>query len=209
MNHTRGFYLAFFFLTGCAISRKVDYGTIYSNVPAFNQRIAIASWDQREQILSGARKPDFVGYTRSGAGIAYPMGTESGRPFTDDLSTSISSSLTKYGSKTIVVLTQTSQKESQILAKLINTKSDRLVLIDCKQYFTDGYGATSLNYNLQISIYSSAGDLIKQKSFNGKRALGGSAAWGPGNYKQYMPEALKKLIGEIFNDPEITAAFQN
>ena len=49
---------------------------------------------------------------------------------------------------------------------------------------------------------------MKQKSFSGKRELGGSKAWGAGNFKEYIPEVYKKLLEEIFNDPEIVAAMQ-
>jgi hypothetical protein len=62
---------------------------------------------------------------------------------------------------------------------------------------------------LLINIYSNDGTIIKQKTFSGKRPLGGSVAWGPGKYKQYMPEAFKKLIEEIFNDGDIVSALKN
>ena len=165
------YFLALCLLMSCAISRKVEYEGIYANVPAFKQKIAIATWDQREQVLTGARNPDFVGYTRSGAGIAYPMGTESGKPFADIASVDISSSLSAKGSTTKIVMTQSSTQESKIIEQLKKTKSKKLILIDCRQFHTDGYGATSLMYNLQVTIYSEDGSNLKQKTFNGKKPL--------------------------------------
>lgn len=209
MKTTILWIMAFCMLTGCAISRKVDYEGVHANIPDFRQHIAIASWDQREQVLSAARKTDFVGYMRSGAGIAYPMGTESGKPLMDVMSTDIAESLKAKGNSTMVVITQPTEKQSQILEKLAKTKNARLILINCKEFFTDGYGAVSLMYNLELNIYSGEGSLIKEKTFSGKRAIGGSVAWGPGKYKLYMPEALKKLIEEAFNDSEIIASLQN
>ncbi len=209
MKIRTGYFLALCLLTSCAVSRKVEYDGVYANVPAFKQQIALACWDQREQVTSGARKPDFVGYTRSGAGIAYPMGTANGMPFTDNMTSSISVSLSKQGSTVTDVTTYFNEKESLILDQLKKTKSNRLILIECRQFHTDGYGATSLMYDLRLNVYTETGDLIKQKIFNGKKPLGGSVAWGPGKYKQYMPEAFKKLIEEMFNDPEISSALQN
>jgi hypothetical protein len=197
-----------FLLTCCAISRKVDYDGVIANVPAFNESICIATWDQREQIVKGARQPDFVGYTRSGAGIAYPMGTASGRPLSDVISSDISNSLAKKGNKTSVVATSSTQKEKGILDQLKKSRSNKLILIKCIRFHTDGYGAQALLYQLQMNIYSTTGEILKQKDFSGKRELGGSVAWGPGKYKQYMPEACKKLLEEIFNDPEIVLALQ-
>ena len=209
MKIKKGYLFALCLLIGCAISRKVEYEGVYANVPDFKQKIALASWDQREQVVNGSRQPDFVGYMRSGAGIAYPMGTDNGKPFTDNMTSSISVSLSKQGSTVTDVNTQFTEKESLIIDQLKKTKGNRLILINCKQFHTDGYGSTSLMYNLQLNIYSEQGDLLKQKTFNGKRALGGSVAWGPGKYKVYMPEAFKKLIEEMFNDPEIVPVLQN
>ena len=204
-----GYTLALCLLMGCAVSRKVEYEGVYANVPAFKQRIGLASWDQREQVVNGSRLPDFVGYTRSGAGIAYPMGTANGKPFTDNMTSSISVSLSKKGSTVAVVTTRYNEQESMIIDQLKKTNSNRLILINCKEFHTDGYGATSLMYDLRLNIYSEKGDLLKQKTFSGKRPLGGSVAWGPGKYKEYMPEAFKKLIEEIFNDPEMAPIIQN
>jgi hypothetical protein len=204
-----GFFGALCLLMSCAVSRKVAYEGVYATVPDFKQKIALSSWDQREQVVNGARKPDFVGYTRSGTGIAYPMGTDNGMPFTDNMSSSISLSLSSQGSTVAVVNTQSAEKEPRILEQLKKTNKNRLILIDCKDFHTDGYGAISLMYDLQINIFSGKGDLLTKKTFSGKRALGGSVAWGPGKYKEYMPEAFKKLIEEIFDDPGISSALQN
>jgi len=198
----------FILLTGCAISRKVDYDAIVANVPSFNESIGIATWDQREQVVKGARQSDFVGYTRSAAGIAYPMGTASGKPLADIMSADISNSLTKKGNKNSVIATSCTQKEKNILDQLKKSSRNRLILIKCIRFHTDGYGAQALLYDLQLNIYSQNGDIIKQKDFSGKRERGGSVAWGPGKYKQYMPEACKKLLEEIFNDPEIIGSLQ-
>jgi hypothetical protein len=209
MKIRAGYFFALCLLTSCAISRKVEYDGVYANVPAFKQQIALASWDQREQVINGNRKPDFVGYTRSSGGIAYPMGTANGMPFTDNMTSSISVSLSKQGSTVTDITTYFNEKELLIIDQLKKTKSNRLILIECRQFHTDGYGATSLMYDLRLNVYTEKGDLIKQKIFSGNKPLGGSVAWGPGKYKQYMPEAFKKLIEEMFNDPEISSALQN
>jgi len=208
MKKSIGYLLLLGLLVSCAISRKVEYESVAANVPDFKEHIGIGTWDQREQILNGARQIDFVGYMRSAAGIAYPMGTSSGTPFADVVSSSVAASFSKKGNTTSIVAVSFADKENLILEKLKKTKSDKLVLIKCYKFYTDGYGATSLLYDLQLNIFSSGGDLLKQKTFSGKRELGGSKAWGAGNFKKYIPEGYKKLLEEIFNDPEIVAALQ-
>ena len=208
MKKSIGYLLLLGLLMSCAISRKVEYENVAANVPSFKEHIGIGTWDQREQILNGARQIDFVGYMRSTAGIAYPMGTSSGKPFADVVSSSVAASFSKKGNTTSIVAVSYADKENLILEKLKKTRSDRLVLIRCNQFHTDGYGAISLLFDLQLNIFSPGGDLLKQKTFSGKRELGGSKAWGAGKFKEYIPEGYKKLLEEIFNDPEIVAALQ-
>jgi hypothetical protein len=196
-------------LFSCAVSRKVEYESVLVNVPSYKESIAVATWDQREQIMNAARKNDFVGYMRSTAGIAYPMGTSSGKPFSDVFSGTVATSFSNKGSRTSVVNSSFTDRENAILDKLKQLKADRLIFIKCNEFYTDGYGSISLMYNLQLNIYSSSGDLLKQKTFSGKKSLGGSKAWGPGKYKDYIPEAYKKLLEEMFNDPEIDAVLKN
>ncbi|CAG5009425.1 hypothetical protein DYBT9275_04495 [Dyadobacter sp. CECT 9275] len=195
-------------LFGYACSKKVNFENVHANVPAFNQKISVATWDQREQIVSGSRKPDFVGYMRSGAGIAYPMGTTSGKPLANLISNNVSSSLSAQGSTASVIATNANQSELTILSNLKKSGKNRLILINCKQLHMDGTGGRYLLYNLIVNVYTGNGTVIKQKAFTGKKPLGGSWFFGPGKYKQYMPEALKNLIGEVFNDADIVSALK-
>jgi len=199
------YFLTLLILSGCAGSLKIQYDGINANLPAFSENITIAIWDQREQVLDGSRKPDFVGYMRSGAGIAYPIGTASGKPIVDDISSSIASSLEKQGCTTSIITTSPTEDEHAILDNFAKNGSGKLFLMKCSEYHTDGYGIQNLNYDLLVKIFASDGQLLKEKSFQGDRNLGGSVAWGAGKYKEYMPEGLKALLEEIFNDPEISS----
>jgi hypothetical protein len=49
------------------------------------ESIVIGIIDQREDVLSGKRKPDFVGIARGGYGNPFFIGTKSGEPFTKDI----------------------------------------------------------------------------------------------------------------------------
>lgn len=195
-------------LVSCAVSRTVQYDRINANVPEFSEKISIATWDQREQIINGSQKPNLVGYMRSAVGIAWPVSTKSNKPLADDISSSISSSLEKKGSTTSIITTQPAESENAIIDKLKKANSNKLILVKCAKFQTDGYGSQSLDFDLQVNIFSSNGDILKHKNFTGNRDLGGSVAWGPGKFKEYMPAAFKKLLEEIFNDPEIISVLK-
>jgi hypothetical protein len=85
-------------LFGNALSGKVKYDHLHLNVPALNQKINFATWDQRELLTSVDGIPDFIGYSRLPYGVAYHMGTTSGEPLTELLSKNTSPSLSSRGS---------------------------------------------------------------------------------------------------------------
>jgi hypothetical protein len=193
-------------LTSCGSARKINYEGVNADHPKSNANISLAVWDQRIQVTDGSRKPDFVGYLRSGAGIAYPMRTKSGKPFVNDMSAAITSSLKESGSKVIAVTTKFSDSRSMIVNRLKEQKSTQLILLKCNEYHTDGYGAQALTYDIDVVILDVDGNIIKERKFSGKKPLGGNGFWGAGKYKTYMPAGLKNLVEEIFNDEELNKA---
>lgn len=188
--------------SSCAISQKISYNELTAIIPQLETKnLSIAVWDQRKLVLNGSRKADFVGYLRSGAGIAYPMGTLSGKPFTDEIAINISSSFKRNGLIAFAINTTFNDNESTILNNLKKNSCDKLILIKCNQLHSDGYERKILLYNLQVSIYDKEGTQIERKSFNGEKYLGRGM-----KYKTYIPIGMKELIEEIFNDPSIKNA---
>jgi hypothetical protein len=47
--------------------------------------ILLAIHDQRTEMISTGKPPEFVGYMRAGFGIPYMIATQSKQPFADDL----------------------------------------------------------------------------------------------------------------------------
>ena len=205
------YYISLFLLatiiSGCA-SLKVQYDERNPDLPAFSEHITIAVWDQREQIRDGSRKTDFVGYVRSLAGIAYPIGTLSGNPFSDDISSTISSSLEDKGCSTSIITTLPIEDENVIFDNFNKYGKGKLFLMKCLEHKIDGYGLPILHFDLQVKIYSLEGKQISEKNYQGERNLGESVGWGKNfkKYKEPISEGLEDLLEEIFNDPEILEA---
>ena len=193
-------------MSGCA-SLKVQYDGRNPDLPAFSENITIATCDQREQILDGSRKTDFVGYQRTGVGIAYPIGTLSGNPVSDDISSTISTALEGKGCSTSIITTLPTENENEIIDNFKKHDSGKLFLMKCLEHKIDGYGFPILHFDLQVKIYSSEGKQLTEKNYQGERNLGESVGWGRSFYKYKEPisEGLEDLLEEIFNDPEISS----
>src|SRR6056297_437957 len=200
------FMISLVILTSCAGGRKVAYNDVAADLKyEGNETLGIAVYDQREMVLDGSRKPDFVGYMRSTAGIAYPMGTKSGENLTDDMSMSIAKSFKNKGYNTEVIETLPVDEKGALKTKLQDTGADKLLMLTLKKYHTDCYGVTRLMYDVKAEIMNSKGDIVTEKNFSDEYNVGGNAFWGPGDFKTYIPEHFKQFLDTMLNDEAIAA----
>lgn len=196
--------LSLMLLSSCAVNQKVKYDGLELNLSEIKTKnIDLALLDHREAVIDGSRKPDFVGYMVSGAGIHWPMGTLSKNNLMDDLSYDIVNSLNKYDVKVTNVSTKWQDDEQTVKSKLFNLNGDIKIFFVFDQLNTSGYGIQFLYYKISMFIYNKSGELLKLKSIEGKEKLGGNVAFGPGSYKTYMPKSMSKLLEDIFSDKEI------
>lgn len=197
--------LSLMLLSSCAVNQKVKYHGLELNLSEIKAKnIDLALLDHREAVIDGSRKPDFVGYMISGAGINWPMGTLSKNNLMDDLSYDIVNSLNKYDVKVTNVITKWQEDEQTVKSKLFNLNGDVKIFFVFDELHTNGYGIQFLYYKINMFIYNKSGELLKQKLIEGKEKLGGNIAFGPGSYKTYMPKSMSKLFEDIFNDKEIS-----
>ena len=196
--------LSLMLLSSCAVNQKVKYDGLELNLSEIKTKnIDLALLDHREAVIDGSRKPDFVGYMISGAGINWPMGTLSKNNLMDDLSYDIVNSLNRYDVKVANVITKWQDDEQIVKSKLFNLNGDIKIFFVFDQLHTNGYGIQFLYYKINMFIYNKSGELLKHKSIEGKEKLGGNIAFGPGSYKTYMPKSMSKLLEDIFRDKEI------
>jgi len=196
--------LSLMLLSSCAVNQKVKYDGLELNLSEIKTKnIDLALLDHREAVIDGSRKPDFVGYMISGAGINWPMGTFSKNNLMDDLSYDIVNSLNRYDVKVANVITKWQDDEQIVKSKLFNLNGEIKIFFVFDQLHTNGYGIQFLYYKINMFIYNKSGELLKHKSIEGKEKLGGNIAFGPGSYKIYMPKSMSKLLEDIFRDKEI------
>lgn len=174
-------------------------------MPAFKQKISVATLDQREQVLDGSRKSDFVGYTRNPYGMAFPIGTANGKSFSDNISDCISKSMTSNNNISFVISTNINDSIFSILNKFKKAETNRLLLIICNKCYTDGV-SPALLYDLSVRIYSQEGTLLNQKEFSGTQPLGG-VTWGTSkNAEKHISNGIDKLLQQIFETNDFISA---
>lgn len=199
--------------SGCTVNQKVSYHNILTAIPASAEfRYAVASHDQREEVLDGSRNEEFVGYFRSAVGIAYPIGTVSGKNFSDDFSASIVSSLIESGDRAQYVLTRASDSNETILQNLMVSNCDRLLLFTITKWRTDSkpigaYYGTDVVWDLTVEIYNKTGELLATNRTEGIDPGQDLGLAGSTKKIQLLANSkFKQKINILLGSPEIKAA---
>lgn len=203
--------LSFFIFTQCAVNMKVSYNTIKTDIPTNSElSYSIATHDQRIEVLDKSRDEKMVGYFRSGTAIAYPLGTASDQNFSDDFSSVIKTSMGQSINKVQIIKTNYSDTKQNILSKLKENQSDRLLLITVKVWRTDSkpdgllYYGTEVIWDLTLEIFNKEGVLLASNHTEGfepntEKQMSGSIE----KIQKKVNVKFKEKIDILFNNPEI------
>lgn len=199
-------------LGGCAAGQKYNYSAVVSDLSASgNKALGVATHDQRPYILSGEKTLNYVGTMRGGYGNPFNVETESGQPLADDMTQSISSALSKKGFKPVPVVALPNDRVESILEKLKAPQGDNLILLTLYEWISDfaGFGIFNawLTYDVTLNVFDKHGGILTEKKIRGSDDLGKSLE-PVGHSKKAVPEAFKKKIEELLNDPEVVKSLQ-
>ncbi|UCG26975.1 MAG: hypothetical protein JSV24_08335 [Bacteroidales bacterium] len=149
---------------------------------------------------------------RSPIAIAYPIGTSSGKNFSDDFSAVIKNSLNEAGNKAQILQTRFSDSKQNILNTLIDSQSDRLLLFTVTKWRSDSkpngmlYG-TEIIWDLSVDIYNNEGELLASNRTEGMDPdldLGMSGSIK--RIQNIVNEKFKEKIDILLDTPEIKEA---
>lgn len=142
-----------FALGGCAVGNRYDYGSAISGLPVSGSgKLAVDVVDARPYVLSGDKKPDFVGLQRGGFGNPFDVRTGSGRPLADEMRDSIAKALQQQGF-TVVGGTDAAPRKMEL--RVFEWKTD--VMMKMKT-----------SYDLQLSVFDDGGALLAQSKTQGE-----------------------------------------
>ena len=196
-------------VSGCAMGNKYDYGSVVADLTISGSKsVAVATHDQRPYVVSGKKNPNFVGLQRGGFGNPFNVGTVSGKPMADAMSSVIMSSLAKKGYKAQVVVVSAKDGEKSVLGKLKTSSGQRKLLLTLREWKTDIYSTVTLVYDVTLRVYNASGKKLAAKSLKGNDNLGINA-WNPPAYaRKAVPAAFKKKVEELLNSKKIAKALR-
>ena len=199
----------FIMQSACAVGNAHRYhDTIADLNVAGTIAIAVTTHDQREYIISGDKKSNFVGLSRGGFGNPFDVTTETGESLASDMTKSLVNSLSKKGFKPVSVLVNPKDDQQTIIDKLRKVNAERLFLLTLIEWKSDTYQNTALHFDIKATVYDSTGKTLGEKELKGTDDLGGSALNPPGHAKKAVPKAFKEKIQSLLNSNEIISALQ-
>jgi hypothetical protein len=205
-------FFTFLFLSqGCAVGNKYNFSDTRANLQASSELragVTVATLDQRSTVVSGECLPTYVGMQRGGFGNPWRVNTESGLPLADDVTKSVSQSLSQKGFKTIPVFVAYNQSQEQVLALLLAKRTDRSILILLKRWESDTYMNIGLDYELRLLVFGPNQTVIAENSIAENKTLPGSFWNPPEAAREQIPIAFKDAIEKLLNDPKIVAVLK-
>ena len=199
LSSTRVLFIAAttIWLAGCAFGQKITYSNSVADVDATGtETVAVATLDQRPYVLSGKKSPSFVGLSRGGYGNPFDVETPSGAPLADEISESVSRSLTERGFKASSIKVAPSQGRHVAIEGLTKTGAERLVLISLTEWKSDKYFRTSLIEDVTVKVLDSTGKELATAHFTSDEVVGD------------VPMAFRARIAAWFSDPKIVEALK-
>lgn len=186
-------------LGGCAFGRTIAYSNTHADMSVHGDRsIELAVHDQRKDVLQDGKSPTYVGVMRSLYGIPYNVKTRDGKPLSEVMADVISRSLTDHGFSVTVMSAEVSDSRTAVAKRLTGSGKDRGVLLTLRDYQTDTYSSTSLEYNVRLQVFDKAGAQIADRSWRGDENIGHMAP----------DQALSRKLEDWFSDPKIVEALE-
>lgn len=192
--------------------RTIEYRDIELQIEASSDvTYAVAVLDRREVVTKQNQEPEFVGYIRSTTAIAYPIRTESGNPFADDVAITISNAIQKSGAEVSTVSTDLNMDAAEVTEKLKATNADKLIMVIIDEWRNDTRPwhmkvATEMIWNFRLQVFDSIGTLKAENNVEGRD--GGVDPSGTSNTKKIKlitDRYYKEKMEQLFSGESIVA----
>jgi hypothetical protein len=192
-------------VSGCAVGNKHNYSDASPNIKGTQgNKLGLGVQDQRVYVLSGEKSASFVGLSRGGFGNPFNVETESGNPLSDDFSKAVAKALSKKGVQVTEVSIPLRMDQSDVIKNLTQS-GNKAVFITIKEWKSDTYQNTALNYDVQIQVIDKAGKVVAKKSISGSENLGGDFINPPGHAKRVVPPAFQSKLEQLFSETDISS----
>jgi len=201
--------LSALFCFGCAIGQTIKYHGITLDIKSSGTNsIAVAALDNRPYVMSGEKDMSYIGTFRGGYGNPFDVSTESENALAADMTVVLCESLNNHGYQAAPLPPVKGEKKEQATERLIQSNSDRLLLLTINEWYSNTYQNTGLFYDVHLAVIDKSGKVLAESTVKGEDDLGGSFWNPPAHAKEKVPEVYKQKLESLINDDSVSSALK-
>jgi hypothetical protein len=195
--------------SGCAVGNRYAYHSVVAE-PRLSGRTAvtIATHDQREYVRNGNKDPQFVGLQRGGFGNPFDVRTEDDRPLADAMTDALVATLARRGFRATAVAVTPALKADEVFRRLAAGGAPRGLLLTLQEWKSDTMMNVALIYDVTLVVLDQGGAVLASKRIAGRDNLGGDAWNPPSHARSAVPQAFKRKLEELLDDPAVAAGLR-
>jgi hypothetical protein len=177
---------------------------------AGNTTVAVTTHDQRPYVVSGQKRPEFIGLLRSAVGIPYNVATRSKKPLAEDFTQVISDGLRRKGFAVTPVSAFYLESGETVSRRLKDTGSRKGLKVTINEWKSDSYvGGGRIPFDLSCEVQDETGAVVARNTARGTKVIPmtGGRLWIVRDATPAV-RAAQEVIEELINNREITAALR-
>ena len=195
-------------LAGCDLT--VPYVSTVPLPERGSGRIAVATVDERPEVLAQQKPPTFVGIMRGRVGIPLDRLTHDGRPLADDFSSTMVDSLAGNGFQAAALTLPPRHDGSDALKQLETSGASRWVLLEIRQWQSETYTNSTLTYDVTLHVFAADGQELAAVIDAKQEDTKNGSFFNPiKRSDDVVQQFYEHKIVEWFSDPKIEAALQD
>ncbi len=197
-----------FALGGCAAGNQYDYFSANIGLPIVGtDALGVAVVDRRPYVLSGNKRPEYVGTQRGGFGNPFNVTTASGKPMATDMQAALARALEDKGYEVTELFF--SSPDATVVAEAIKQNGAKLnVVLLLNEWKTDAMISLGLDYDVELQIVDENSEILAQASDSANKEKIGGAAMAKQN-SNTAAQVFELKVARLFNDPEIKGALDS
>jgi hypothetical protein len=184
--------LAVLTLSGCVVGQKLemDYKAAARDVQEENS-VRVLVTDDRPYVVSGDKKPWYVGKYRAGFGIPWDVTTDNNQPLAQMVAEDVEQALRAKG---FAIAAQT---------------PNRTLSISILDWNFDGYQDGRFWYELQVRVSDAAGTVVTSETLKKATVIEGTFWEGAkGGFEKQMPGIYEGIISSIGDSKDVLSALR-
>jgi hypothetical protein len=199
-------------ISGCAVGQKYAIENADPNfMIAGKNTVAVTVQDAREYVVSGRNQPQLAGIIRGGWGNPFYVSTNSNRPLAEDMTESVSNSLSKKKFRVAPVTVLPTDDTVAVTKKLSSSGADKLIYLKVMEWKPDlgAGGNLGLTFNFNLAVINPSGAPLAEKNLDGFDNLGQLKGFGfMPVYEQKVCDAFSRKMEALFNSEPIVKALE-